>query len=338
MEFSLPQEISPHYSRVLGRLGVAATEESSGSDLFSALNRQCTASAAENTVSSFELDDPLGEAQYAVSDRLIRQYKNRCILKVSDSCFSNCRFCVYRTALGTAQASSGQTPSIITIAELTDACTFLAEHGEINEILISGGDPLVLPDEKLAYIFDAVRKARPGILIRLCTRAPVYAPERITRETLALFRRFRPFWVIPHINHPAEISARWAPEAQKCLLSIADAGIPLQSDTTLLRGVNDSLPVLTELFTLLVHIGVKPGNLYQLALAKGTSHFRVPLSDGVKLYGQLRKELTDLALPGYMLDLPGGGGRVSVPATRFAREGDVWKYTDTAGNNWQYPV
>lgn len=342
MENFLSNKVSAHYSAVLGRLGVAASEDSSISDVFSALNRQCTPSAAENSVLPCELDDPLGEEQHAVTSRLIRQYRNRCLLKVADDCFSHCRFCIYRNCADTASDEQRNAPceksGSISMEELSEACAFLAEHAEINEILISGGDPLTLPDETLAGIFEAVRKARPGILIRLCTRAPVYAPERFTRETLSLFRRFRPFWVNAHINHPAEISARWAPEAQKSLLSVVDAGIPVQTETLLLRGVNDSAAVLTELFTLLVHLGLKPGILYQTGLSKGTGHFRVPLSEGLKLYNQLKKELSDLSLPVYAVELPGGGGMVNIPATRFAREGNSWKYTDASGNSWLYPV
>lgn len=345
MEFSLSANISPHYSAVLGRLGVAASENPAIADIFAALNRQCTPSAAENTVQPDELDDPLGETRHAVTGHLIREYKSRCVLKITDSCFSNCRFCVYRGTPPAAVSGESEEQPVqalrggnITVDEISAACAFLAEHGEITEICISGGDPLTFSDEKLAYIFEAVRKARPGILIRLSTRAPVYAPERITRETLALFRRFRPFWVSVHVNHPAEISAKWSPEAQRCLLSLVEAGIPVQSETVLLRGVNDSLPVLTELFTLLVHLGIRTGNLNQLALAKGTGHFRVPFSDGLKLYNQLKKELSDLALPVYAVELPGGGGLVDIPATRFAREGESWKYVDPAGNTWFYPV
>lgn len=328
MEFSLSAKNSPYCSTVLGRLGAAASEDAAVSDLFAALNKETTPSAAEFTVLPCELDDPLGESRISATGRLFRQYKNRALLKVTGECFSHCRYCIYRTHEETA----------ISTDELKEACAFLAEHAEIIEIIISGGDPLALSDADLARIFEEIRAVRPGMLIRLCTRAPVHAPERITRETLAMFRRFRPFWLVPQINHPAEISARWAPEAQKCLLSIVDAGIPVQSDTLLLKGVNDTPVSLVELFTLLVHLGIKPGYLYQPGLAKGTGHFRVTLSEGLKLYNQLKKELSDLALPDYVVDLPGGGGLVNVPATRFAREGDSWKVTDSSGKNWFYPV
>ena len=183
-----------------------------------------------------------------------------------------------------------------------------------------------------------MRKARPNILIRLGTRAPVFAPERFTPELIALLKRFKPLWVIPHINHPAEISERWSPESYKCLYNIVDSGVPAQSQTVLLRGINDSVPVLAELFEKLVKIGVKPGYLFQGDLAKGTGHFRVPLDEGVKLYNALKKELSGLSLPVYAVDLPGGGGKVNIPATRFVRDGDNWKYTDASGKSWFYPV
>lgn len=328
MEFSLSAKNSPYSASVLGRLGAAASEDASISDLFAALNKETTPSAAEQNILPCELDDPLGEAGFAVTGRLIHQYRNRALLKVTGECFSHCRYCIYRTHEETA----------ITEEELQEACAFLAEHGEIIEIIISGGDPLTLGDAVLAHVFEEVRKVRPGMLFRLCTRSPVHSPERITRETLALFRRFRPLWLVPQINHTAEISARWAPEAQRCLLSVVDAGIPVQSDTLLLKGVNDNAASLIELFTLLVHLGIKPGYLYQPGLAKGTGHFRVTLSEGLKLYNQLKKELSDLALPECVVELPGGGGLVNVPATRFAREGDFWKVTDASGKSWFYPV
>lgn len=338
MDFSFSAKISPYYSAVLGRLGAAASSDPAVSGIFSAMNRQCTPSKAEETVLPCELDDPLGEAGHAVSGQLFRQYKNRASLVITGECFSHCRFCIRRNDAEKAADAAAADSGCISDAALAEACAFLAGHGEINEISITGGDPLTLSDSQLVSVFEALRTARPGILIRLCTRAPVYAPERFTRETLAMLKRFRPLWLMPHINHPAELSARWAPEAQRCLLSIVDAGIPVQTETVLLKGVNDSVPVLAELFTLLVHLGVKPGSLNQLGLAKGSGHFRVSLADGLKLYNQLRKELSELSLPVYALDLPGGGGMVNIPATRFARDGDFWKYTDAAGKVWLYPV
>ncbi|MBO4507450.1 MAG: KamA family radical SAM protein [Spirochaetaceae bacterium] len=327
----LPNQISPYFADVLSRLGAAAISDEAAAACFAALNRQCTPVPAEKNVREYELDDPLGARKYLVTPRLVRQYKNRCLLLTTCHCFSYCRFCFRRNF-------TGKKAGFIPAAEIQKVTEWLSEHDEIQEILISGGDPLTAPNGDLENLFTELRKARPNILIRLCTRAPVFAPERFTPELLALLKRFKPLWVIPHINHPAEISERWSPESYKCLNSIIDSGIPAQSQTVLLRGINDSVPVLAELFETLVMIGIKPGYLFQGDLAKGTGHFRVPLDEGVKLYNALKKELSGLSLPVYAVDLPGGGGKVNIPATRFVRDGDNWKYTDASGKTWFYPV
>ncbi|MCR4939172.1 MAG: KamA family radical SAM protein [Treponemataceae bacterium] len=327
----LPYLISPYFSGVLNKLGAAAASDASAAAAFSSLNRQCTPAQAEKNVLECETEDPLGARKYMVTPRLVRQYKNRCLLLTTCHCFSYCRFCFRRNF-------TGKTAAFISPEEIGRVTEWLSKHEEIQEILISGGDPLTVSDEKLESLFSELRKARPGILIRLCTRAPVFAPERFTPELLSLLKAFRPLWVIPHINHPAEISAEWSAESYKCLFNIVDSGIPVQSQTVLLRGINDSLPVLTELFESLVKLGVKPGYLFQGDLAEGTGHFRVPLDEGVKLYNAMRKELSGLSLPVYAVDLPGGGGKVNIPATRFIRDGNNWKYTDASGRAWFYPV
>ena len=327
----LPNLTSPYFSSVLNRLGATAASNPDAAASFAALNRQCTPAQAENNVLECETEDPLGSKRYAVTPRLVRQYKNRCLLLTTCHCFSYCRFCFRR-------GFTGKTVGFVSEEEIRQVTDWLSSHEEIQEILLSGGDPLTAPDGKLEYLFSELRKARPGILIRLGTRAPVFAPERFTPELLSLLRKYRPLWVIPHINHPAEISAEWSPESYKCLFNIIDSGVPAQSQTVLLRGINDSVPVLAELFENLVKLGVKPGYLFQGDLAKGTGHFRVPLDEGVKLYNALKKELSGLSLPVYAVDLPGGGGKVNIPATRFVRDGDNWKYTDSSGKSWFYPV
>ena len=327
----LKYQISKYFSEVLNRLGAAAVSDPSAAAAFAALNRQCTPIPAENNVLECEFDDPLGAKKFMITPRLVRQYKNRCLLLSTSCCFSYCRFCFRRSF-------TGKTASFVSDEEIRQVTEWLSSHDEIQEILISGGDPLTAPDGELEKLFTELRKARPDILIRLGTRAPVFAPERFTPELISLMKRFKPLWVIPHVNHPAEISEKWSPESYKCLFNIVDSGVPAQSQTVLLRGINDSVPVLAELFENLVKLGVKPGYLFQGDLAKGTGHFRVPLDEGVKLYSALKKELSGLSLPVYAVDLPGGGGKVNIPATRFVRDGDNWKYTDASGKSWYYPV
>lgn len=326
----LPNQISKHYQTVLNRLGAKAASNAEAASFFAALNRQCTFSSAENTTAPCELDDPLGAANYMAAPRLVHQYKNRCLLLTTSTCFSYCRFCFRRSF-------AGQGENFISAEELAEVCKYLSEHEELQEILLSGGDPLTASDRALSELFESLRAARPGILIRLCTRAPVFAPERFTPQLLELLKKSKPVWVIPHINHPAEISEQWSPETRECLESIVGSGIPVQSQTVLLRGINDNVEVLARLFNDLVHIGVKPGYLFQGDLAKGTAHFRVPLDKGVKLVKALKKEVSGLSMPVYAVDLPGGGGKVNILNTRFVREGENWKTIDENGKAWFYP-
>lgn len=331
MNEQLPYQLSTHYGSLLNKLGAAASKNSEAACYFAAINRQCTPTSAEEHIEKFELTDPLGAHLYHVTPRLVHQYKNRCLLLTTSICFSYCRFCFRRNY-------AGHNEGFISDKEIEDVCVYLAAHAEITEILLSGGDPLTATDEKLLRLISAIRKARPGILIRICTRAPVFAPERFTVELITLLKKSKPLWIIPHINHPAEISKEWAPNVRKLLFKLSDYGLQLQSQTVLLRGINDSVSVLSKLFTDLVALGVKPGYLFQLDLAEGTSHFRVPLQEGMELYNDLKKELSGLSLPTYAVDLPGGGGKVNIMNTKFVKDQNSWKYTDENGKDWFYPL
>ncbi len=322
--------ISTHYQTVLSRLGAQAASDREAASFFAAMNRQITYSPAEDTVLPCELEDPLGAQLYHKTPRLIHQYKNRCLLLTTSTCFAYCRFCFRRNYAGSGEG-------FITPEELEPVCAYLRDHAEIKEILLSGGDPLTAPNDKLRWLFDEIRSARPGILFRICTRSIVFSPERITEETVHFFRQYVPLWVIPHINHPAEISPRWSPESRSALELLRDSGVPVQSQSVLLRGINDSVPILAELFQDLTNLGVKPGYLFQGDLARGTSHFRVPLEQGVKLYRELKGELSGLSLPVYAVDLPGGGGKVHIMQTPFRKSGDDWVYKDPDGKEWRYP-
>lgn len=270
-----------------------------------ALRRQVEPSEAENRVLPEESADPLGEARYCITPRLVHQYRNRVLLLSTGQCIGHCRYCFRRnyTALN---------EGVIASAELDTVCEYLAFNQEIREILVSGGDPMSISPEELQNLLHRIRTSRPDILIRLCTRAPVFAPQLFTSEFLLFLRRMKPLWLIPHINHSAELG----PDQVACLSACIDAGIPVQSQTVLLKDINDSPQILEELFNHLVCIGVKPGYLFQCDLAPGTSHFRVPLAQGFAIWRNLRTLLSGLSLPVYAVDLPGGGGKfpLVVPA------------------------
>lgn len=333
----LPNQISPNYANLLNRLAFVASssedfeEKKEAAEAFSAINRQCTPSKAEEHIEENELSDPLGACLYQKTPRLVHQYKNRCLLLTTSKCFTYCRFCFRRSF-------AGKETGFINSTEMLEVAEYLTNHPEIKEILISGGDPMTGSDQKLNALFYAIRKARPGILIRLCTRSPIFAPERFTQETIELLKKYSPLWVIPHINHPVEISEKWSKQSYDVLKQLIDNGIPIQSQTVLLRGINDNVATLTKLFENLVFMGIKPGYLFQTDLAEGTSHFRVPLEKGKELYLALKNELSGLSLPIYAVDLPGGGGKVNIMATNFVKEGQNWKTIDGNGKEWFYPV
>lgn len=306
------------------------------SDAFDAMYRQCIPTKAEETVLSCELQDPLGAHLYQVCPRLIHQYRSRCLLLTTARCFSYCRHCFRRSY-------TAQREGFITDAELAPVCEYLAAHEEVQEILCSGGDPLTAGDDALERLFTALRRARPGVLLRVCTRAPVFFPERITPRLAALFKAFRPLWVIPHVNHPAEIDADVSAGSVRAFSLLLDAGIPMQSQTVLLRGVNDSAQTLASLFQRLTELGIKPGYLFQGDLARGTSHLRVPPRQGLALYAELRALLSGLSCPVYAVDLPGGGGKcnmLQLDSAAFSpkvyREPQGYRFVSEAGS-WFYP-
>ncbi len=329
----LPEKISPQWYLLMKRLTKANETKA-----FKAIQKQCIASDQENNILPCELGDPLGAHWYTVTPRLIHQYKNRALLLTTGMCFSYCRYCFRRSY-------TAEREGFITEQELLDVCDYLRQHDEIEEILLSGGDPLTGTDDMLEHLFIKIREARPQIIIRLGTRAPVYAPERFTDEFITLCKNYRPLWIIPHINHPTEISAEFSPEVRDVLSKIVDSGIGIQTQTVLLQGVNDDVSVLKNLFHDLTVLGIRPGYLFQGDLAPGTSHFRVFLEKGVILYNELKKELSGLSTPVYAVDLPGGGGKinllqlnsnlldVSVDKTESA-----YRFTDKAGHTWEYPL
>ncbi len=282
-------------------------DEASSPASAAALSRQIVPSDEENLFQPGETADPLGEARYCVTPRLVHQYPNRVLLLTTGACLGYCRYCFRRTF-------TGRGIDYISGDELSKVRDYLVATPAVQEILVSGGDPLAGTDESLLDLLSGIRRVRPDILIRLCTRANVFAPERFSDFLVSRLRELRPLWVIPHINHPAELGR---PQVES-LTKLVDSGIPIQSQTVLLRDVNDSAATLSELFHRLVCIGVKPGYLFQCDLALGVSSFRVPLEEGMAIWSALRERLSGLSLPEYAVDLPGGGGKfpLSVPALR----------------------
>ena len=293
------------------------------------IRRQFFPDPREALCDPFALDDPLGEYRYRAAPGLVRQYKDRALLLAASTCAGYCRHCFRRFWL------SAPPP----IADLRPAFAYLAAHTEIRELLVSGGDPLTLDNAALEDLFRRLRSARPGLMLRVCTRVPITEPSRLDNNTIALFANFHPLRVVVHINHPRELSA----PARTNLAACVDAGIPVLVQTVLLRGINDDPELLARLFNSCLELGLSPYYLFQLDLAPGTAHFRVPLKKGIELYGVLGRLISGPCLPIYAVDLPGGGGKIRlhenvIAGRKNTPKGYVYILKDNEGKEWYYPV
>ncbi|GHV51332.1 KamA family radical SAM protein [Spirochaetia bacterium] len=326
---SLPFAVTPHFASL------------AGPEKDDPIRRQFMPDPRETQDDPFALNDPLGESCHRATSRLIHQYRDRALLKTTGFCSGFCRFCFRRVWV------AEKTP-FITASELDPVLDYLNAHPEIREILLSGGDPLTASDERLEWLFQNLRTANPALSLRICTRLPITAPDRITAELVGLLRRFRPLRIAVHINHPRELSA----ESRRALTILVEAGIPVLAQTVLLKGINNNASTLAVLFRECRDLGLIPYYLFQLDLAPGTAHFRVPLKEGLALYRELQAlEGTDLKnnsssvllLPAYAVDLPGGGGKIRLSDESIAVEEDrpggrVYLLKDKNGKLWPYPA
>ncbi|HYD97829.1 MAG TPA: lysine-2,3-aminomutase-like protein [Alphaproteobacteria bacterium] len=277
--------------------------------------RQYLPSAAEAETRPEELADPIGDAAHSPVKGIVHRYPDRVLLKPLHACAVYCRFCFRREMVGPgAEALSPE--------ELEAAFAYIRANPAIWEVILTGGDPLVLAPRRLAGIVAALDAVPHLGVIRLHSRVPVAEPSRVTEELVAALRaRDSAVWLAVHVNHPRELT----PEALAALARLADAGIPLLSQTVLLRGVNDDAAVLEALFRGLVRARVKPYYLHHGDLAPGTAHFRTSLAEGQELMRRLRGRVSGLCQPTYVLDIPGGHGKAPVGPC-YAADGTVEDY------------
>ncbi|MDR2535579.1 MAG: KamA family radical SAM protein [Treponema sp.] len=316
----LPFRVTPHFASLAG-----TTQDDP-------IRRQFFPDPREAWDDPFGLSDPLGEALYRTVPRLVHQYRDRALLLAGGICAGYCRYCFRRVWIAQSQEFISET-------EVSQVLGYLKNHAEIRELLISGGDPLTGTDEKLAWLFRELRSLKPTLLLRLCTRTPITNPYRLTPELIGLLKASRPLRMVVHLNHPREM----AEQTKKALADCLDAGIPIHVQTVLLRGVNDDAEILALLFRECLELGLSPYYLFQLDLAPGTAHFRVPLKQGLALYQKLKTQISGLGLPKYTVDLPGGGGKISlhdsvIIGTQDDPRGKVYVLCDHDGKRWTYPV
>jgi len=328
-ELSLPEE--DYFKTESDRFRISVPKNYFGlafSDADDPIRRQFMPQAGEHITLSCETDDPLGENSYKVTERLIHRYPDRVLFLASDTCAMYCRHCFRRDYLSTD-------PPPLTKSEIHRAGEYLKFHPEVKEIIISGGDPLIMDDSKLEELLSVFKESRPDIIFRLASRMPVVLPSRITDSLTDLLSKYKPLFFITQYNHPRELTDK----SRQAVSLLVNKGIPVLNQAVLLKSVNDSVDVLAELFQELLRCSVKPYYLFQGDLAAGTSHLRVPITKGMELMKELRSRISGLALPVYAVDLPGGGGKV--PLT----ESYIQEITETAvmfkdrnGKVYSYPV
>lgn len=261
--------------------------------------RLCVARAIELDDPVFTDADPFGERRHSPLPGVIRRYRDRALLMLTRDCAAYCRHCTRKHGVGRGGA----------VADPRRAAAWLRRHPEIREALISGGDPLVLATERLDRALGALRAGAPNIeILRIGTRAPVVLPQRVDRALCAMLRRHHPVWMSLHFNHPRELTD----EAAAACARLADAGIPLNNQTVLLRGVNDDADILEELFRGLIRMRVRPYYLFDCDPVRGVGHFRVPRARGRELMRELRRRLSGLAVPAYVRDTARGESKQPV--------------------------
>ncbi|RGP37688.1 lysine-2,3-aminomutase-like protein [Pseudotabrizicola alkalilacus] len=294
------------------------------SQLSEGIARQFVPTAAELIERPEDRFDPIGDDTHAPVPGLTHRYPDRVILHVTKTCEVYCRFCFRRETVG----DTGHLPP----DQLEAAIAYIARTPAIWEVILTGGDPLVLSARRIADLVARLAAIPHVGVLRLHTRVPVVAPDRITGALIAALKQHPSVWVVVHTNHADELTD----DARAALARLADAGIPLLSQSVLLRGVNDSAEALEALFRALIRLRVKPYYLHHCDLARGAGHFRTTIEEGQAIMAALRGRLSGTALPTYVLDIPGGYGKVPIGPEYLAQDPQGWTVTDPNGQPHRY--
>ncbi len=286
-----PISITPYY------LSLIDTEDYRNDPVF----RQAFPSPGELTMHSHEMSDPLSEEKDSPAPQITHRYPDRVLFHISNVCAMYCRHCTRKRKVGDVDCIPDR-------ATIQRGLAYIRENAQIRDVLLSGGDPFMLSNEYLEWILTELRYIPHVEIIRIGTRTPVVLPYRITDDLVEMLRRHHPLWINTHFNHPREVTA----SARTALSKLADAGIPLGNQTVLLAGVNDCPRIMKRLVHKLVQNRVRPYYLYQCDLSKGLSHFRTPVGKGIEIIESLIGHTTGFAVPTYVIDAPGGGGKIPV--------------------------
>lgn len=302
---TLPLRITPYYLDVITRL-----------DNNHPLRRCVIPSSLELQENDNEYDDPLGEEKHSPVRGIVHKYPDRVLFLVTNFCSNNCRYC-------TRSRIIEQDDYVFSGSDYWEAVKYISEHTEIRDVLISGGDPLTMSDSRLKDILTAIRKIEHVEIIRIGTKVPVVMPQRITPALVKMLKQFHPLFMSIHFTHPDEIT----PEVTKACTMLADAGIPLGSQTVLLKGVNNDLSTITALMHALLKIRVKPYYLYQCDAIKGSKHFRTEINEGMEIIKGLRGYTSGYAIPTFVVDSPLGKIPVN-PEYRTFENDEIVQFDD----------
>ena len=280
----------------------------------------------ELEISPEEMSDPCGEEKHSPVHGLVHRYPDRVLFLVNEMCSMYCRYCTRSRMVGDGERT-------LNTATYDKAFEYIRAHKEIRDVLISGGDPLMLSDRILEYILKTTKAIAHVEFVRIGSRVPVTLPQRITTDLVDMLKKYNPLWMSIHFNHPKEITKR---VKFACDL-LADSGIPMGSQTVLLKGVNDSPKIMKKLMHELLKIRVRPYYIYQCDPIQGSKHFRTPVSVGLNIMEQLRGHTTGYAVPTFVIDGPGGGGKIPLsPDYVVSREKDHYVLRNYAGQQFIY--
>ncbi|HLP77557.1 MAG TPA: KamA family radical SAM protein [Candidatus Paceibacterota bacterium] len=291
------------------------------------IRRQVIPRVEETHTAAWEMSDPCGEDSHSPVPGLVHRYPDRVLFLVTDRCAAYCRYCTRSRLVSNATGYDFH-------PEFDRQIEYVARHPEIRDVLLSGGDPLLFSDEKLEHLLGRLRAIPHVEFLRIGSRIPIFLPQRITPALCAMLKKYHPLFMSVHSNHPRELTS----EVREALGRLADAGIPLGNQSVLLRNVNDSVEVMKSHVQKLLMCRVKPYYIYQCDLISGSAHLRASVRKGLEIMEQLRGHTTGYAVPTYVIDAPGGGGKVPVsPEYVLSRNADRVLIRNYEGKIFEYP-
>ena len=312
----LAMAITPHYFNLINP-----------EDPEDPVRRQIIPRVEETWEADYEMADPCGEDAHMPVPGLVHRYPDRVLFLVTDRCAAYCRYCTR------SRVVSGAGDQDLEL-NFEAAFNYLEEHEEVRDVLLSGGDPLLLSDSRLEKILSRLRSIPHIEFIRIGSRIPIFLPQRITPELCGMLQKYHPLWMSVHVNHPRELTV----EVKEGLERLVNHGIPVGNQSVLLRGVNDNVETMKTLVQKLLRCRVRPYYLYQCDLIKGSNHLRAPVSKGLEIIEGLRGHTTGYSVPQFVIDAPGGGGKVPInPEYVIHRDSERVVFRNFEGKVFEYP-